>query len=47
MSIARLDLPGIFVYNGSTLPGYHNGKALDVTSVFEAIGACGRNDFRR
>ena len=40
MSIARLDLPGIFVYNGSTLPGYHNGKALDVTSVFEAIGAC-------
>lgn len=40
MSIARLDLPGVFVYNGSTLPGYHNGKALDVTSVFEAIGAC-------
>ena len=40
MSIARLDLPGIFVYNGSTLPGYLNGKALDVTSVFEAIGAC-------
>ncbi len=40
MSIARLDLPGIFVYNGSTLPGNHNGKALDVTSVFEAIGAC-------
>ena len=40
MSIARLDLPGIFVYNGSTLPGYHNGKALDITSVFEAIGAC-------
>jgi len=28
------------VYNGSTLPGYLNGKALDVTSVFEAIGAC-------
>ncbi len=40
MAIARLDLPGIFVYNGSTLPGYLNGKALDVTSVFEAIGAC-------
>ena len=40
MAIARLDLPGIFVYNGSTLPGYLNGKALDITSVFEAIGAC-------
>src|SRR5690606_40558340 len=40
MAIARLDLPGVFVYNGSTLPGYLNGSALDITSVFEAIGAC-------
>ncbi|HEY5663068.1 MAG TPA: dihydroxy-acid dehydratase [Ilumatobacter sp.] len=40
MAIARLDLPGVFVYNGSTHPGYLNGKALDITSVFEAIGAC-------
>ena len=40
MAIARLDLPAVFVYNGSTLPGYLNGEALDITSVFEAIGAC-------
>jgi len=40
MAIARLDLPAVFVYNGSTLPGYLNGTALDITSVFEAIGAC-------
>ena len=40
MAIARLDLPGVFVYNGSTLPGNLNGKALDIPSVFEAIGAC-------
>jgi dihydroxy-acid dehydratase len=40
MAIARLDLPGVFVYNGSTLPGYLNGQALDITSVFEAVGAC-------
>jgi dihydroxy-acid dehydratase len=40
MAIARLDLPAVFVYNGSTLPGYLNGRALDITSVFEAIGAC-------
>jgi dihydroxy-acid dehydratase len=40
MAIARLNLPAVFVYNGSTLPGYLNGKALDITSVFEAIGAC-------
>ncbi len=40
MAIARLNLPAVFVYNGSTLPGYLNGQALDITSVFEAIGAC-------
>lgn len=40
MAIARLDLPGVFVYNGSIMPGYLNGQALDITSVFEAIGAC-------
>jgi dihydroxy-acid dehydratase len=40
MAIARLNLPAVFVYNGSTLPGYLNGTALDITSVFEAIGAC-------
>jgi dihydroxy-acid dehydratase len=40
MAMARLNLPSVFIYNGSTLPGYLNGKALDITSVFEAIGAC-------
>ena len=32
MAIARLDLPGVFVYNGSIMPGYLNGRALDITS---------------
>ncbi|HUF97336.1 MAG TPA: dihydroxy-acid dehydratase [Ilumatobacter sp.] len=40
MAIARLDLPAVFVYNGSIMPGYLNGQALDITSVFEAVGAC-------
>ena len=40
MAMARLDLPSVFVYAGSILPGNHNGKTLDITSVFEAIGAC-------
>jgi len=40
MAAARLDLPSVFVYNGSILPGNHNGKSLDITSVFEAVGAC-------
>ncbi len=40
MAAARLDLASVFVYNGSILPGEHNGQALDITSVFEAVGAC-------
>jgi dihydroxy-acid dehydratase len=40
MAAARLDLASVFVYNGSIMPGNHNGVALDITSVFEAIGAC-------
>ena len=40
MAAARLDLPSVIVYNGSTLPGNHNSVALDITSVFEAVGAC-------
>ncbi len=40
MAAARLDLASVFVYNGSILPGEYEGRALDITSVFEAIGAC-------
>ena len=40
MAAARLDLASVFVYNGSIMPGEHNGVSLDITSVFEAVGAC-------
>jgi dihydroxy-acid dehydratase len=40
MAGARLDLPMVFVYAGSILPGNLNGTTLDITSVFEAVGAC-------
>ena len=40
MAAARLDLPSVFVYNGSIMPGDHHGTATDITSVFEAVGAC-------
>src|SRR5487761_1568106 len=39
MAAARLDVPSVFVYGGTILPGSHNGDALDITSVFEAVGA--------
>ena len=40
MAAARLDLASVFVYNGSTMPGVHDGKNIDITTVFEAVGAC-------
>ena len=39
MAAARLNVPSVFVYGGSILPGHHNGEALDIVSVFEAVGA--------
>jgi dihydroxy-acid dehydratase len=39
MAAARLDVPSVFVYGGTILPGQLDGEALDITSVFEAVGA--------
>ena len=39
MAAARLDVPSVFLYGGSILPGELDGEALDITSVFEAVGA--------
>jgi dihydroxy-acid dehydratase len=39
MAAARINLPSVFLYGGSILPGNHNGQVLDITSVFEAVGA--------
>jgi len=40
MAGARLNLPTVFLYGGSILPGHLRDKALDIVSVFEAVGAC-------
>jgi dihydroxy-acid dehydratase len=40
MAAARLNLPSVFVYGGSILPGRWKDEALDIVSVFEAVGAC-------
>jgi dihydroxy-acid dehydratase len=39
MAAARLNLPSVFLYGGSILPGNYNGTPLDIVSVFEAVGA--------
>jgi dihydroxy-acid dehydratase len=38
MSMARLNLPSIFVYGGTILPGIWNGTAVTVQDVYEAVG---------
>ena len=40
MAAARVNLPSVFLYGGSILPGRGaRGEALDIVSVFEAVGA--------
>ncbi|HTO25896.1 MAG TPA: dihydroxy-acid dehydratase, partial [Gaiellaceae bacterium] len=39
MALARLDVPGLVLYNGSIAPGRFNGKNVTVQDVYEAIGA--------
>ncbi|TAL08112.1 MAG: dihydroxy-acid dehydratase, partial [Chloroflexota bacterium] len=39
MALARLDVPGLVLYNGTIYPGHYKGRDLEVVSVFEAIGA--------
>ncbi|HAM73153.1 MAG TPA: dihydroxy-acid dehydratase, partial [Verrucomicrobiales bacterium] len=38
IAIARLNRPAVFVYGGTIMPGDHEGKPVDVVSVFEAVG---------
>ncbi len=38
MAMLRLNVPSIFVYGGSILPGTHHGKDVTVVDVFEAVG---------
>jgi len=38
MSMLRLNVPSIFVYGGSILPGTFGGKDVTVVDVFEAVG---------
>lgn len=39
MPMARLNRPSIFCYGGTIKAGHHEGKAIDIVSAFEAVGA--------
>jgi dihydroxy-acid dehydratase len=43
MAAARLNLPAVFLYGGTILPGRLKDQALDIVSVFEAVGARAAN----
>src|SRR5438034_8031382 len=39
LALARLDLPGLLLYNGSIAPGRFRGRDVTIQDVFEAVGA--------
>ena len=39
MALARMNVPGIFVYGGTIKPGKWKGQDLTIVSAFEAVGA--------
>lgn len=38
IALARLNVPGIFVYGGTIKPGHYQGQELTIVSAFEAVG---------
>jgi dihydroxy-acid dehydratase len=45
MSMCRLNVPSIFIYGGSILPGTFRGNPVTVQDVFEAVGRYSVGDF--
>jgi dihydroxy-acid dehydratase len=39
MAMARMDLPSVYLYGGTILPGTYNGRDVTIQDVFEAVGA--------
>jgi len=40
MASARLNLPAVFLYGGTIMPGRYGDKDISIQDVFEAVGAC-------
>src|SRR5438445_1875053 len=39
MSMARLNIPSVFVYGGTIMPGIYEGKQVTIQDVYEAVGS--------
>ena len=44
MAMIRTDLPSVFVYGGSIMPGEHDGREITIQNVFEGVGAVAHGD---
>ncbi|MDS0299482.1 dihydroxy-acid dehydratase [Halogeometricum sp. S1BR25-6] len=44
MAAIRTDLPSVFLYGGSIMPGEHQGREVTVQSVFEGVGTYAEGD---
>ncbi|GGK04266.1 dihydroxy-acid dehydratase [Lentibacillus kapialis] len=44
IAIANSDVPAVFAYGGTIAPGSHNGKDIDIVSVFEGVGKHNNGD---
>ena len=44
MALARLNVPGLFMYGGSIMPGQWNGRDVNIQDVFEAVGGYAKGD---
>lgn len=44
IAIANAEVPAVFTYGGTIAPGSHNGKDIDLVSVFEGVGKHNNGD---
>ncbi len=44
MAAIRTDLPSVFLYGGSIMPGQHEGRDVTIVQVFEGVGAHGQGE---
>ena len=47
MAIARLNVPSIFIYGGTIMPGNYQGNDVNIQDVFEAVGAYAKGSITR
>jgi dihydroxy-acid dehydratase len=44
MAAIRTDLPSVFLYGGSIMPGEHEGREITIQNVFEGVGAVAQGE---